>query len=254
MSDLPAINLLATGGVVAVIGARRSNVGDDLWEHPRIAFLESEEAAKRGLPSNTRAVIFTRFMAHTTFAKVMKEARARQLVVYPHSTTGELKKQLQALVAGATPLAQRPPEPEPIAPPATGPAYEEADVTGEDGRRHALPKGYLKAIIEQHPDEGPEDILMRVRANGRATSLTSVKQCVYKYRGSKLALIGAPARKAGSAVTEAAMGTTTSAADDLVRLVDDAIAALQLVREAAVRQGADRAALRETIAKLGREL
>lgn len=251
------MNILSNGGVVVVIGARRSNVGDALWEHPQITYWESEQSSRKGLPTNTKAVIFTRFIGHATFASVVTEAKKRGITVFPLTTTGELKKTLGAIVDGAS-RGRRPTDEDPVLRPQRLAAASlpkeiqmEAAVVEQKDKR---PYGWLAARIKECLTAGRSaeaTVAWFAAEHGHTISRDRVVSELARCRkiGKRRRATSTPPV---AAIPPLPPSRTRSSAspDDLVRLVDDAIAALQLVKEAAEKHATDRERLRDHLDRL----
>jgi hypothetical protein len=106
------MGLLSNGGTLVVVGARRSNC-PEFWDHPQIVFMDSHELSKKGLPTNAKGIVFTRFMGHTDFAVAIGEARSRNITIFPKQTTGALKLLLSQIVKDAYRPSHPPEIPEP---------------------------------------------------------------------------------------------------------------------------------------------
>ena len=99
MSD--HVGLLDGGGIVTVIGARESNV-PEYWDDPRCVFMDGYDAVSRGLPQNARAVVFTRWVGHSSFKGIMRQIRKRRITAFPVQGTGQLKRTLASLLHTTT--------------------------------------------------------------------------------------------------------------------------------------------------------
>lgn len=92
-------NVMAKGGRVLVIGVRPDNVGQDLWNNPRLVFYESRDdrtVDTRDIPANVKLILFARFVSHPTTKHFVKIANKRNIHCIPaFNGTGELRKILQ---------------------------------------------------------------------------------------------------------------------------------------------------------------
>lgn len=252
------LKLLDNGGVVAVIGARESNI-PEYWNHPRCVFMEGRFAAQRGLPKNARAVIFTRFLGHTDFRTVMGEARDRDITIFPVQGTGALKRTLSALLDPPPVVA------DPIPPVETSTVHEvvmtqvaEKPETSESVESTpALPKGAtLKWVRTQYvPGMKFAELLAVAKSTGQPFRESGLSAAFYAIKREQreaappvLALVP-PAVAATPAPAPAPRIEPPAESDYLLKLIDDSIASLQLVREVAVKVAEDRAKLQH-IAKM----
>lgn len=95
------VELLHSGGRVIIVGGRTTNFSDEMRRDPRIEFWDSTDpkAHARDLPSNARALFFTRFINHEWAGRLRKQAKKRGIYcgVGVHDT-GELRVELQRVV------------------------------------------------------------------------------------------------------------------------------------------------------------
>lgn len=98
-------------GKVVIIGAKASNFDDDIINHPRVELWNSQEEhwTNKDLPINTRAVFFTKWVGHSTWGRIMADARKRNITVYNHEGTGMIAKQVRELLDISRLIAQPPP-------------------------------------------------------------------------------------------------------------------------------------------------
>jgi hypothetical protein len=277
------LGLLDGGGVVTVIGARESNA-PEYWDNPRCVFMDGADAVSRGLPQNARAVVFTRFVGHSSFKGIMREVRKRHLTAFPVQGTGQLKRTLASLLhtnmtmkpepppeirlsvqdeareslqAGSEPhtVGMDAPTPEndpvgrftPPAPPDTPVPVENLDMTAS--KKKSLPpfrRGEVSTWVRSHylPTLKFADLMRIANAENVTYKEATISAAFYALKRAQMT--AAPAKAKDAAVNGA--GT-----NELVRLVDDAIAGLTLVREAAVRAALDHEKMAE-ILKLARQL
>lgn len=265
-------------GLITVIGARESNV-PEYWNHPNCAFLSGDEAVKRGLPKNTRAVVFTRWVGHIAFKAILNMARKHDLRAYPIQGTGQLKRTLAGLLepprqpvvmAKATPAFVPPPVPE-----LASPEPETFVVEPEAPELAVQPDPEPPAPSDPQPSEDPMakwkittpprgEVTAWVRAQYTpamkfADLIRLAEQAAVPYKESSISAAfyaikrGVPPRQKRVAPTPAPNGGNGHALpvvdtpDDLVRLIDDALAGLHLVREAAQKVAADRAKMTQIL-------
>jgi hypothetical protein len=284
--------LLDQGGVVTVIGARESNA-PEFWNDPRCVFLTGPEAVRRGLPAHAKAVIFTRFLGHTAFHTIRDEAKDRGLLTFPVQGTGHLKRTLASILApkpsslfnppvlrptngrpayrapaavGAT-VADRDAErdramasPLPIddipdpAPPDEPPAPAPPDPTPDEDtmtpKTVPPPRGEVTAWVRQHytPTLRFADMLRLAEHAKVPYKEASISAAFYAVKR------GVPPRNGAAAAPLVAQTPVTNGnGSELVRLIDDAIAGLHLVREAALKASVDQERMAQ-ILKLASQL
>jgi len=255
------VKLLDGGGVVAVIGARESNA-PEYWDNPRCVFLDGHDAVSRGLPLNARAVVFTRWVGHSSFKGIMSEVRKRHLTAFPVQGTGQLKRTLASLLhtnmdtkpepASAPAKPVQPDVSKPPASPDTPSSVESPDMTTTTSKKKSSPpfrRGEVTAWVRSHytPAVKYADLLRIAQEEGVTYKEATISAAFYALKRAQMT--AAPVKEAP--VASSANGTNGT--DELVRLVDDAIAGLTLVREAAVRAAADHEKMAE-ILKLARQL
>jgi hypothetical protein len=272
------------GGLITVIGARESNV-PEYWNHPNCAFLSGDEAVKRGLPKNTRAVVFTRWVGHTAFKTILNMARKHDLWAYPIQGTGQLKRTLAGLLepprppvvmAKATPAFVPPP---PVVPELVSPAPEPETSVVEPEAPELAVQPEPPAPSDPQPSEEPMakwkitspppprgEVTAWVRAQYTPTlkfadliRLAEADKVPYKessisaafYAIKRGVLPRQKPQKPNGAPPAATGGNghalVVDTPDDLVRLIDDALAGLHLVREAAQKVAADRAKMTQIL-------
>lgn len=88
------------GGVILIVGAKASNLSDELRNHPRIITWDSQNQnwIHKDIPANARAIFLTRFIGHTVFAKLQSLARKRQIPIFNPDGTGMIVKQVKELL------------------------------------------------------------------------------------------------------------------------------------------------------------
>jgi hypothetical protein len=214
-------------GRIVVIGARRSNL-PDLWDDPRLLVLSSDEVARRGLPAQTAALVFTKFLRHSSYYSAIEEAKKRGIRIIPGPIgTGQLKSTLTQLLLEMPPRALLPPPfdpfPDPI--PSMTPAPIKPDPPAPPGPiKRGDTIAWIRAYMQQRPDAKRIDILNAAKAAGFNAS--SSQAAYYAIKNQR------PAR--GAKTRRSAPSAAPSNDHSLVTLIDEAMAALQLVREAAI--------------------
>jgi hypothetical protein len=231
------MNLLQNGGKVLVVGARRSNA-PEYWDHPQCVFLEGSDASARGIPANARAIVFTRFLSHSHFAPLVQEARDRHLTIFPVQGTGQLKETLKMLLTKSEPkpesqqIAPKPKPPVPLLPspsipdiPENIPAMNEP-TTNSPVQTRGHVKEYMKNLLKEKSDlRISEAVKLGVAAGHNNSSLTSA---FYALTRGKRVQKRAPRTRVASAPRAQERAIESSS---MIQTLDEAIAALQLVRE-----------------------
>jgi hypothetical protein len=194
------MTLLEDGGLILVVGTRTTNIADEWRQHPRVVCWDSTNAttARNDVPTNTRAIIYTRWVSHQLTDRLIKTARDRKLTLFPMSTTHQINDKI-------------------------------AEVLGvkveKKGERPA--RGQLQTFILEHadfsrtPSTEAERLFALAREHGLATTPNSVEVALRRIRRTQRRTDAPPsvtlARPTGTA--------------HVVAVLDDAIAGLQLVRE-----------------------
>lgn len=90
-------------GVAVVVGARSTNLPDALRRSRYIDVWESTDPStqRRQLPSNAKALIFTRFVSHALLSRLMSEAKGRDLSISYNVSTSALKDLLREFLSTA---------------------------------------------------------------------------------------------------------------------------------------------------------
>lgn len=97
-------------GVVLIVGTKASNFEYSLRTHPRIIMWESQQEhwTNKDMPSNTRAVFMTRFIGHSSFEKIVAEARKKRITIFNPTGTGTIIRQVKELLSITKVPAVRP--------------------------------------------------------------------------------------------------------------------------------------------------
>ncbi len=255
--------LLRDGGVVTIIGARESNA-PEYWKDPRCVFADGDAIAAKGLPSNTKAVIFTRWVGHQAFKTVLNETRRRNIKAFPIQGTGALKRTLAALLevppvvedSTVVPMGSERtvvPEFSPVETPAAPQAEPASGTTVADDedtmvKQKEYKRGEVAAWVRDRFVSGMKvaDIMRAAEEEKVPFKESSISSAFFALkRGVPL-----PPKKGATAAPAIGLPPTAASTDgvgELVRLVDEAMSALQLVREAALKVQADRAKMAEII-------
>lgn len=87
-------------GIVLIVGTKASNFDDELRNHPRVVMWSSlqEHWTSKDVPTNTRAIFFTRFIGHAAFRNIQEQAIKRHLTMFNPTGTGMIVKQVKELL------------------------------------------------------------------------------------------------------------------------------------------------------------
>lgn len=90
-----------THGTVLIVGVKASNFDEEIKTHPRVIIWDSqnEHWHAKELPSNTRAVFMTRFIGHSAFNHIVRDARKRQITIFNPNGTGIIARQVKELLS-----------------------------------------------------------------------------------------------------------------------------------------------------------
>jgi len=195
------MTLLEDGGVLLVVGARTTNI-DPAWrEHPRVVFWDSTDpsTARSDVPTNARAIIYTRWVSHAVTDRLIKTARDRKLTIFPMITSTHTLNDKIGEVLGVA-----------------------LEKKGTRPTRGALQDFVLKqANFANTPSAEGARLFALARESGLATTPNSVMECLRRIR-----------RKQGrTAVPPSVALARPTGVAHVMAVLDDAIAGLQLVRE-----------------------
>lgn len=106
---------LLAGERVLLVGAKPTNLPQALAQHPQVELWDSDgpQITRRNVPASTRVVLFTKWIGHDTHKQIRDDAaRDRNRFVWPELLgTGEIRRLLQPLTAGAVSPLVEPQEP-----------------------------------------------------------------------------------------------------------------------------------------------
>jgi len=228
------IHVLANGGVVVVVGGRDTNVTPEQRADPRLVYWDTngdgKDAEERILPANCRGVVMTRFTSHRISNWILAQTRKRAGVTLFHATgTGHLKTILDQIIAGAPRFTPAPVPPPPAAPTPSNTInlIERLAESLPPGKRQLAPRGSIQALVKAHYDPSQPitsertRLVALAREQGVITTSGSVDQTIRKLR-----------RERGLSGTPPCLEAPASEGETVLRTFDDAIAGLQLAREA----------------------
>lgn len=201
-------NLVANGGKILIVGGMPKN-WQEYRNHPQLEFWSGEAAeiesivktrAQNGIPTNVKAVIVSRFIPHSVQDKLLPEARKKGITYFPQQTDGDISKLLDEVTK---------------------------DIPKGEPKKIAQ-RGSIKAIIQELdntdliPADSAREIFKVAGQRGIKTTFNSVVQGVRHYRKQHRLGTRPPS-----------VAKPKSSIQTLINAFDDAIAGLQLAREAA---------------------
>lgn len=250
---------------VLVVGHRGDNFPEPYRGHAQLVFWEADEADARPIPASVRMVLVTRFLGHHVY-RTLADTCAKRNIVFGVKTmgTGEVKRLLLPFVAKA-----RVPEPEDE--PTKGETMADETTTAKKFRQ-----GELKAFVLDHgwdPAVKPrvaeaKRIHALATAAGYRTTVDSVAQTMaqldYAHRDrerTKAVLERSIAdaaprqvrrpRKPKAEPARAKRVPQLSEDDaELMKMLDEALAAMGLVREFLLKRATKQRQIRDLLNQL----
>lgn len=265
-------NLIANGGKVIIVGGR-NKTWESYRKHPQLEFWSGDDPAETGrvirqhnnaLPSNTHALIISKFISHSQLDVVMKDARRKRIVMFANLTDNEIFNKLDEIIGKdsmATTPTPSPTPPKPVAKP----------ITNVDLRKPG--RGEVARLVQQHDvatltiNESAASLIQIAREKGFSTTDGTLRNLIGAHRRA----LGIPSTRqkammaAGATIitpipTPVPSAATVTKAEpvakptlkeptaeevtDLLKLFDDAIAGLQLTRDAVQRMAVENRDLR----------
>jgi hypothetical protein len=88
-------------GSVLIVGTKTGNFDDELRTHPRVILWESQDQrwTDKDVPNNVQAIFITRFIGHSHFDKILREARKKRITIFNPAGTGIIARQVKELLA-----------------------------------------------------------------------------------------------------------------------------------------------------------
>jgi hypothetical protein len=223
-------NLVANGGKVLVVGGTMNKAWESFRDHPQIVFWcgsqsEIERRVQNGnnFPDNVKGVILSRFISHAQSGKVMEEAKRKRAVIFAGKNDGEVTRLLDEIVSAEKPI-ETSKRPEPAAPP----------------EKVRTKRGTLGQAVAELWQPGESNIVAARRimpiliARGITTTEQSIAQCITQLkRKTGLAKPKEQKQQPPAVATTAVQSSTPE--DDLIRIIEDAMLSLQLVKDEVVR-------------------
>jgi hypothetical protein len=237
-------SLLASGGKIVVAGGRMNPGWRSYQNHPQLVFWcgDQNEIARHlkngdNLPNNTKGVIMSRFISHAESNKIIAEAKRKRAVIFAMKNDGEITRLLEEIMMEDKKVESQPQthvstEPKTLRKPKHGELY------------HAVEKNYDASIPNV---DNVHKIIEILAKDGIQSTHGSIANTVYTLK-KKLGIQGVRAvvshgvRKVVETpappikiVKPAKKQQTGTPEDDLLKVLDDAMLSLQLVREEVVK-------------------
>jgi hypothetical protein len=241
MHEHPTINLTTEPGVATVILGSGMELPDDYRKHPRIQTIDGSDLPPDPadilglLPSQTRVVLVGGLLSRPVFAAFRTAMHRRRLVYVTRDSRAELKAAIDQVFPKVNATSEMEANtPKRVLPP----------TDGRRGPKIKSPKGALRAFVLAHVDtsrlvvkahgvvgatEEAKRLFPLAQAEGLKTSLGSLANTIGQVVKRKLPRKQADALQ--SIVPQSQLYAMGGDRAKVLQLVDDAIAAFQLIRE-----------------------
>lgn len=211
-----------THGNVLIVGTKASNLDEELRSNPRVILWssEAEHWTDKELPVNVRAVFIGRWIGHTLFGRIQREAKKRHITIFNQYGTGAMTKQVRELLA-----IDKPQEPEPQQP---EPKQEEPMVQKPALAPKPSHKGKL-IPLEQYIDWDKSNIdnarIMLAKAKELGIETTEGSLCQYvrvlaQKQGKKFKIVR-PTRPVKLKVQDSKLDVSVALLDDTIKQLTD---------------------------------
>jgi len=244
----PAID--AIKGIVAnghkqvlIAGVRGDNFTPPYRDHPQLVFWNSLDGRHECLtvPHKVALILVTRFIGHSVYGSLKDQAKSMGAVFVNHPLgTGQIRELLKPFITKEE------------APVVEQPKQDSKPVVGQTMRGFA--RGELQQFVEKHAITNASPVIFELRRlcalareQGYDVSENSMNSAYYRHVN----------REKGDAVVETVekkeeprtVQVSSIESDDaeLLRMLDDAMAAMGLVRQAIVDRASKRAQLRDLL-------
>ncbi len=204
---------------IVVAGVLGDNFPPHFYDCPQIVMWTAEEGHRKKLPAATKLVFTTRFMGHGSLAHLDKECKLIEAIRDTKAYgTGELRSILEPLVTHH--LTQKLPIPATVVAEVAKPAK-------------VFQRGEFAKFVRKHMQGNGKQEVIRIQALLKEEGWGEVpEENIYKTL-SRLNKEKIRAEKPAPAENQVAEAKPTN---ELITLLDDAISALHLVREALWKQ------------------
>lgn len=239
-------NLIANGGKVLVVGGYDKSFRE-YRDHPQLVFWTGDDVvnkyARTDLPPNTKGVIVSRFTPHTLLHKVMKQARDKRATIFAPLADGEVKKKLDEIITIPKGLEKK------MIPTTIEPEEKTEPKVMKPASENKLrkpAKGEIAAFVRRvhRPDTDSAGETTRILELMRSEGIEANRQTVYQ------AIWGLRKKPVQKSAQKSVQKEKKPDSSPLLKLIDDAMAAMQLVRDEIERVGTNIDELNELKAKL----
>jgi hypothetical protein len=214
------IGVLDKGGRVLLVGLRGANLSNEWQDDPRVIVWDGDKEAHKDVPTNVKAIIYTRFLDHAVTNALTKVARNRRLVIFPMLHTHQVKEKLALLGIGAVKEATR----EVVSP----------------KQVEAAKRGQTRELVLEHVDfakvssDEARRVLKIAEDRGIKTTMPALLQQIVKLR-----------REKGLTGTVGSVQPKKTREMQLLAVLEDGILNLTLLRDAVKELEAENRELRE---------
>lgn len=220
---------------VLIVGAMRGNFPEEYWHHPQIVLWRTGEW--KPLPNTTKLVLTTRFLNHGIWGQLQKQCAKMDVPLVGTLGTGEIKRLLGELVSH-TPLRR-----------ALAELSREAEVINKGVNRVSETQSLSKWIearanFSLSNEPGQKGVWIKesrrlyelAKAEGRTTTVGSIATALRKIRVDRGAPMeprrGGRQRQQVNVAVRGVQSVQRAVPDQgLLTLVNEALAALSLVKE-----------------------
>lgn len=245
------LRLLRNGGYVLVIGGGTDELPDKYRNHPQIMLWDDNRQGFNGkkVPTNTRAILFNRWISHSSAAQMRNAAERLKIPIFPMLRTREIKEMLSDVVneppipTSVTEEIELPPVPVKVPMP---PAQLEEEPAVHVGPLRRPKKKEIDTILakelrdDETPAQGTQRLLPVISQKyGIEQTKGSLEQAIRTYRirvQNGTAGVVAPPAKRGSRIAAETSGPslTTKREVKLSTFADDFVEADKMLRDARV--------------------
>jgi len=226
MSHSQLHNLVSNGGKVLVVGGYNKSF-QEFRNHPQIEFWtgDTRKDIQRKVkaacyPDNLKAVIISRFVSHSDSVAVLHEARKKKATIFAPLSDGQVKRTLNEMFTG------------PIGPDLVLEEIKEKQLQKEEQKMNPEirkpNRGEVITLVKKHL--GPASVKEEVERlskifteQGIKTTKNSIANAIYRARSSSTPSIPKPKKEKKEKKSESS--------NHLLVMMDEAITAMQLVRE-----------------------
>lgn len=234
---------------VLIAGVMNDNVTEEMRRHDQLVFWRGEEALNSVPPAATALVATTRFIQHRVSERLKAYCQRENIVFVSQPLgTGQIKTLLAPFLT-ETKKEEARSEP---------PRIEARNVTGPSEVRQGFPRGQLTVFVEKHADTTvvpgtPEvkRLLALAHEQGYDVSESSMNAAFYdvrKKREDKTAVTPAP--PAPIAAMPEKLAEVMDDDKELLRMLDDVSAAMELIRQTVIKRSERRRQLRELLKEI----